>query len=191
MTEPSEIRFTVFGDPVAKQRARVCRLPNGMTRSYTPSETVHAEATVREVVQQLFRDGLARRLDGPIEAELVFFRRLPKSASRRKREAMLAGLERPTTKPDWDNLGKLVTDALNEILYLDDAALTDVVVRKRYAEQPRTEIVLREVAPRDFAQEPRSQAGEYLGCGSGEIAEGGGRSVGTSGIGRGGRGPLT
>lgn len=170
MSESREVRFTVYGNPIAKQRARTCRLPNGFTRSYTPSETMHAEATVQEVVQQLLRTGQAQRLEGALEVELVFFRALPKSVSKRKREAMLAGALRPVTKPDWDNLGKLITDALNELLYLDDAAITDAIVRKRYSDTPRTEVVLREVGA-----EPASAGQErpvlLTMAGSGELFE--------------------
>lgn len=157
-----EIRIVVYGKPVSKARARTYVLrrkggalvtfmgkngkPMPVVKSYTPSSTTDAEASIVAVAQQIVREGRAGRLEGAVEAELWFYRDLPKSCSKKKREAMLAGLERPSTKPDWDNLGKLVTDALEGVLYANDAALTDVLVRKRYSEQPRTEIVLREVA---------------------------------------------
>jgi len=151
----------VYGKPVSKARARTFVLrrkdgslvtyrgPNGkpmpVVKSYTPSHVTDAEGSIVAVAQQVVREGRASILAGALEAELTFFRDLPKSCSKKKREAMLAGIERPVTKPDWDNLGKLVTDALEGVLYAHDAALTDVLVRKRYSETPRTEIVLREV----------------------------------------------
>lgn len=157
-----EIRIVVYGKPVSKARARTFVLrrkdgglvtyrgPNGkpmpVVKSYTPSHVTDAEGSIIAVAQQIVREGRAARIEGALEAELTFFRDLPKSCSKKKREAMLAGIERPATKPDWDNLGKLVTDALEGVLYAHDAALTDVLVRKRYSDVPRTEIVLREVS---------------------------------------------
>ena len=39
----------------------------------------------------------------------------------------------PTLKPDWDNVGKAVCDALNGIAYKDDAQITAAEVKKRWA----------------------------------------------------------
>lgn len=70
------------------------------------------------------------------------YMKIPKSASKAARAKMIDGLIRPTVKPDWDNIGKLVADALNGIAYDDDKCIVDAQVRKFYSEQPRTEIVL-------------------------------------------------
>jgi Holliday junction resolvase RusA-like endonuclease len=37
-----------------------------------------------------------------------------------------------TKKPDWDNIGKIVSDSLNDILYDDDKQLWDVRVIKKF-----------------------------------------------------------
>lgn len=34
------------------------------------------------------------------------------------------------SKPDWDNIGKIVTDSLNKIVYLDDSQVSFVTVVK-------------------------------------------------------------
>nr|DAG40359.1 MAG TPA: Endodeoxyribonuclease RusA [Caudoviricetes sp.] len=68
--------------------------------------------------------------------------RIPKSATKAKRELMLTGKIRPTVKPDWDNLGKLVSDALNGIAYDDDKSVVDASVRKYYSDRPRTQITV-------------------------------------------------
>ena len=39
-----------------------------------------------------------------------------------------------TCKPDFDNMAKAVGDALNGVLWLDDALICDVVIRKMYAD---------------------------------------------------------
>ena len=55
---------------------------------------------------------------------------------------MLSGNIRPAVKPDWDNLGKLVSDALNGIAYGDDKSVVEARVMKFYSELPRTEVIV-------------------------------------------------
>ena len=52
---------------------------------------------------------------------------------------------RPTKKPDWDNIGKVVSDSLNQIAYRDDAQIVDSQVRKFYSRLPRIEIIISEI----------------------------------------------
>ena len=70
---------------------------------------------------------LAERFDGVRPPAL----RVPAEA----REAALAGLIHPTKKPDWDNFAKAV-DALNMIVWVDDAQIVDGRVKKIYHEAP-------------------------------------------------------
>lgn len=55
---------------------------------------------------------------------------------------MLTGEIRPTKKPDWDNIGKVVCDALNKIAYDDDSCIVDGAVHKWYSEEPRVVVEL-------------------------------------------------
>lgn len=43
------------------------------------------------------------------------------------------------TKPDWDNIGKLVGDALNRVAYRDDSQIFEAKVIKRYCKEDETE----------------------------------------------------
>ena len=52
------------------------------------------------------------------------------------------GLDRPITKPDWDNIGKAYSDMYNANVWLDDAMTTDGCVHKYYSILPRVEIRL-------------------------------------------------
>jgi Holliday junction resolvase RusA-like endonuclease len=45
-------------------------------------------------------------------------------------------------KPDYDNLLKFVTDALNKIYFKDDAQVCTGSFYKYYSENPRTEIII-------------------------------------------------
>ncbi len=65
---------------------------------------------------------------------------------------MLQGIIRPTKRPDWDNIGKIVSDALNELAYHDDSYIVDARVRKWYSDTPRVEVEITELTPEVFAE---------------------------------------
>jgi Holliday junction resolvase RusA-like endonuclease len=48
----------------------------------------------------------------------------------------------PKVKPDLDNVAKAVLDAINGIVYVDDAQVINLVATKRYATDPRVEVYL-------------------------------------------------
>ena len=56
----------------------------------------------------------------------------PASWSKKKQEDALLSRIYPTVKPDDDNIAKIVLDACNGIVYLDDKQAVDLIVRKRY-----------------------------------------------------------
>ena len=63
-------------------------------------------------------------LDGPVRVEVLVFAPLPKARPKK------VVREPYTVKPDADNVAKQVLDALNGLAYADDAAVTELVVRK-------------------------------------------------------------
>jgi Holliday junction resolvase RusA-like endonuclease len=125
-----EIRFTVPGKPVAKQRARNVRTKSGLNLTYTPKETVTYENYIRLAALPYKPETL---LDGPIYLRLHVYVQRPKSCRRFY----------PATRPDLDNYIKTVEDALNGIIWTDDARIVDIVASKRYGE-PGIEITVRE-----------------------------------------------
>lgn len=75
---------------------------------------------------------------------------VPHSWSKRRQAEAIDNQILPMVKPDWDNIGKIVCDALNGIAYKDDAAITDATVCKRYGTRPCVAVRLTgEEAPRD------------------------------------------
>jgi Holliday junction resolvase RusA-like endonuclease len=86
-----------------------------------------------------------RQYSGPplnvaLWVDMFFYIPIPKSTSKKTRELMLAGKIRPEVKPDRSNVEKFVEDALNGILWRDDAIIVDGRIAKFYSEQPRTEL---------------------------------------------------
>ena len=48
---------------------------------------------------------------------------------------------------------KMVADALNQVAYKDDTQIVDCQVRKFFSEEPRIEVIIREVVPKEVKEE--------------------------------------
>jgi Holliday junction resolvase RusA-like endonuclease len=132
----SAITFTVLGEPVGKARQRVTRFG-----TYTPEATVLYENLIkteyrRQCGDQRFPD------DQPLMLSVSAYYQIPASASGKKHGLMLEGKIRPMKKPDWDNVGKVVSDALNKLAYRDDTQIVECHITKQYAERPRVIVKL-------------------------------------------------
>jgi hypothetical protein len=138
-----QIQFTVPGKPVGKERPRVIRR-GGRTIVYTPQKTVKYENLVRKCFHDV-ANGESFTKGAMLFMTAVAYFKIPKSTSKKKMELMLQGKIRPIIKPDYDNIGKVVTDALNKIAYHDDAAVVDGFVRKFYSDIPRVEVKVEEL----------------------------------------------
>lgn len=126
------IHIVCAGPPVAWARARINRAGKHFTKTSVRrfKKTVGDEAA-------LAMDG-RNPLDAPLSMNIMAYMPIPQSWSKRKQEAAL----HVTTKPDWDNLAKSVTDALNGIVYTDDKLIVEAYVRKLYDKRPRVEITV-------------------------------------------------
>ncbi|MGM9630385.1 RusA family crossover junction endodeoxyribonuclease [Butyricicoccus sp.] len=132
------VLFSVPGEPQGKGRPRFSR-HNGRTITHTPDKTVLYENLV--VTEYQAQMGAFRFPDdAQLRMSVWAYYGIPKSTSKRKREAMKAGTIRPTKKPDVDNILKCVADALNGVAYRDDAQIVEVVMEKFYDENPRVDI---------------------------------------------------
>jgi len=131
------------GPPQGKGRPRFAR-KNGLSFAYTPSKTRAYEKALAQAAALAMRG--REPLIGPLNVMVWAYMPVPASWSRRKRDAALAGILRPTTRPDWENIAK-VTDAFNGIVWKDDAYVVDGAVSKRYAESPRLRVEVSCVEP--------------------------------------------
>lgn len=110
-------------------------------RTRTPDETIIYENLIRSEYQR--QCGSARfQNEDQLDVRILAFYPVPASVSKKKRRLMLDHQIRPGKKPDWDNIGKVVTDSLNQIAYRDDAQVVDAQVRKFFSEQPRIEVTI-------------------------------------------------
>jgi Holliday junction resolvase RusA-like endonuclease len=149
-------QIQIHGDPVPKGRARFriiqpkgdgpacpsCGKPKNpkppFMSAYTPKETADHE----ELIAASWKAAGGPLLDGRLQAEL-FFVQVPQKNGEPRHE-------------DWDNLGKLVCDALNKVAYADDRYFSRVLVEKlEDRRQPLTVIRIRRAPPvADFQNRP-------------------------------------
>ena len=130
------MKLIIYGEPMGKQRPR-----HGKGYTYTPQKTVNYET----LVQEMWILSNHEMLQGQVRIEVNAYLSIPKSVSRVKREMMLSGRTRPVKKPDWDNLGKIISDALNKLAYHDDSQIVSAHVEKWYSDKPRVEVEIEEV----------------------------------------------
>ncbi len=133
------IHFTVIGIP-APQGSKV-RTPYGMREDNPNTKpwraTVAAEAFVASQGREL--------LTGPLKLEATFFFLRPKSHYRTGKysdELKPSAPVAPDVKPDYDKLARAIGDSLTGIVIRDDANITTGIIKKRYGEPARAEIMI-------------------------------------------------
>ncbi|MFU0831712.1 MAG: RusA family crossover junction endodeoxyribonuclease [Oscillospiraceae bacterium] len=140
----NEICFTIPGPPKGKARPRVVRAKNGRSLTYTPDKTVAYEELVR-IRYQAAAKGFQFPKDAQVAVQIVAWYPVPNNKSKKVKTAMLSGRINPTKKPDCDNIVKIICDALNGFAYKDDAQITQVQIKKKYSDIPKTDVKLWEI----------------------------------------------
>ena len=128
-------KFVVMGNPQGKARPRFTK--SGHT--YTPQKTHDYE----EYIRVCYRQYIKKRNyldDEPLFAIIDAYYPIPKSFSKTKRNMAIKGDLLPHSKPDVDNIAKVVLDALNGVAYTDDKVVTGLLVNKYYSIAPRLDI---------------------------------------------------
>jgi Holliday junction resolvase RusA-like endonuclease len=88
--------------------------------------------------------GASEPLETPIAVFLYVTKGIPASYTKKRTEACLNGSERPTKKPDIDNILKCYLDAMNEIVYLDDKQVVTIHATQVYGTSPVVEVLVKE-----------------------------------------------
>jgi Holliday junction resolvase RusA-like endonuclease len=133
---PPLIFFTVPGKPVGKARPRFSRR-GGV---WTPSETIAQEERVR----QAWAAAGSPDIPGLVQIVLAFSFVRPASHFKKTGDLNTIGLAAvPGGHRDWDNLAKLVTDALNGLAFEDDRLICRAVVMKYWGGSEYTEVTIR------------------------------------------------
>lgn len=144
MIEPV-IVFTIPGMPRGKGRGRPVK--RGAFLSVINDDASEAyQNRINNAADRAMRAKFGddyRPIDGPLELRVLCRFPIPASASARRKEQMRAGLVKPTRKPDLSNALKAVEDGMNKVVWLDDAQVTDLRIRKVYADLPGVDVSVR------------------------------------------------
>lgn len=127
-----EVMFTVPGLPKGKARPRFAKIGN-FVKTYTPKETVSYE----NLIKLCYMSGAGKfqfnylEQGQPCDVDVIAWFPYPKSMTKKE----LSSKPEYTKKPDCDNIGKIVCDALNGVAWNDDSQVVTLTVQKRYTDQ--------------------------------------------------------
>lgn len=117
------IQFFIPGPPRGKGRPRFVKATG---RTYTDDKTASYENLVK--VMALKAMGFRQLMEGPLSLEIQVTKTIPASWSKKR----IAEAYWATGKPDADNTAKSIADAMNKIVYEDDAQIAKLTVVKRF-----------------------------------------------------------
>ncbi len=141
----SEIVLHIPAVPVAQPRQRH-GVVNGQVRNFTPTKhPVHAfKATCKLSLKEVYQ---GPPLTGSLTVQIEFV--MPRPERLNKKKLAPWGRAPHVQTPDADNLIKSTFDALNELAWVDDSQVTELLVSKVHAardEQPHVRMVITEQA---------------------------------------------
>lgn len=142
------MQIVIPGDPIAKARHRRRKLPNGYIVDYDP------QSREKNKVAQWMKTQIAVKPSefdsaNAFALDVVLHIPIPKSDSAAQRNAKLWGLIPHNQKPDGSNYLKFYEDAANSVLYDDDSMLCHVSAKKKWSDNPRTEIKIMPIKKSD------------------------------------------
>lgn len=125
------IHVILSGQPVGKGRPRFTRAG----RTYTPAKTKAYEEKLRQAAIEAMKDQDREPTEMPCRVVILAQFQIPKSWPKYKQQAALLneGNYKPG-KPDIDNIAKAALDAMNGIVFKDDALVSKLEVEKRYGQ---------------------------------------------------------
>lgn len=134
------MKLTFLIEPVEQARPRAVRTRYGI-RMYDPKKVAAYKKQLAMMCRLQYKQ---EPLFGPLSVKVKFYRRNQKGVSKRRLRLREEGKIRPTKKPDLSNYLKSFEDALNGILWADDALIVHEETDKYYSESPRIEVEINE-----------------------------------------------
>ena len=121
----TEVTFTIAGTPLAKDRAR-----HGNGRTYDTARNKSAKRAIAWKGKAAMKSH--KPFKGPVRMRMVFLFAWPKSYTQRRKQMCHGNMK--DTKPDLDNLQKMVMDGLNGIAYDDDGQVCELMTTKFFSQ---------------------------------------------------------
>jgi Holliday junction resolvase RusA-like endonuclease len=128
-----KIELEITGQPIGKGRPRFTKAGH----SYTPQKTKEYERRIHAAAWAAMAKHDIEQTDRPVSVEIIAFMDIPKSWSKVKKLEAEYGAISPMSKPDIDNIAKIVGDGLNNTIYADDRQITSLRVKKTFCHPDR------------------------------------------------------
>ena len=130
-----QLKFDI--KPMAKQSFRTTRNGN----KYLDPSVIKYRKTIRNMAILQMQKQKAEKIEGAVNMNIIYAFRRPQSLSKKERNEIDNGKIVPkTTKPDIDNLTKAILDALNGIVWKDDAQVAQINIQKIWSAKDQIEI---------------------------------------------------
>lgn len=129
-----ELRFNI--EPQQQERPRATGRGR-FIRVYDPPKTAKFKRELKQLATEVYHDA---PLEGEIYLKVAFYRKIQKSISKKEHDRRASGEHRPIVKADLSNYLKSFEDALNGILWKDDAMIVHEEIDKYYSDNPRIEV---------------------------------------------------
>jgi len=119
----------------------------------TPAKTRRYEALIRDIAIKAMQHPFEKC---PVSIAIFAIFKVPVSYSKKRRTDCMAGIERPIKTPDFDNVAKIVCDAVSfkrrtrsrpqipGIAYRDDAQIVRAIVEKWYGEETMITVAIKQ-----------------------------------------------
>ncbi len=127
-----EALIVIPGQPKSKGRPRFAR-----GRVFTPATTLQYERLVAAAAREV----ISEPITGNVQVDIIAVYQVPKSWAKALQASARRGDIMPT-RPDIDNVIKIILDGMNEVAYLDDQQVHMISAEKRYGDLARVEIRL-------------------------------------------------
>lgn len=131
------MRLEILGKPVGKGRPRL-----GRHSTYTPDKTKNYEEYVKLCYINKYNIK-QRPTEKPLKAKITAFFEVPTSYSNKKKKELIG--QPHTSRPDIDNIAKIILDSLNGLAYKDDNQIVKLEVEKLYGEEAKVILDIEEV----------------------------------------------
>lgn len=138
------MKFIFEIEPVSQLRPRATTRP--FVHLYDPPKVAAYKRQIGTLAKAKMSELGLEPLTGPLQADMIFYRSIQKSLSKAEKLKRATGQHYPAIKPDGDNYVKALWDALNGIVWQDDAQIVDHSVKKRYSLKPRVVLEVKKLA---------------------------------------------
>ena len=148
----SPLRITIPGNPHPQGRGRIVRIRSKSGKDYPmiadPMKSRNWKATARQHMTAAVLEWPSWKREGPLTVEILAVFECPRSQHRKKTRTTRRW--HTSRRGDVDNIAKAVLDAGNGVLWIDDAQVAELFVRKIVGMQdelPHVEVTVVRLSP--------------------------------------------